>query len=155
MYPHANILFGERVAAMWVERPVSEPDSQGDKRLRWVVPAQHLRTEQQSAPVGSRHAPLVQATPGIISGLAHVSSSGTSDCAISSAVTPFLEVKMSETPLASVFTSGRYVGAILHRGPSGFEAIGEDGEFRCFPSQREAVSALQQATLQDACPEHA
>jgi hypothetical protein len=63
---------------------------------------------------------------------------------------------MSETPLASVFASGRYVGAILHRGPNGFEAMGEDGESHgCFPSQREAVAALQQAALQDACPEHA
>jgi hypothetical protein len=30
------------------------------------------------------------------------------------------------TPPASVFASGRYVGTILHRGPKGFEAIGED-----------------------------
>jgi hypothetical protein len=55
---------------------------------------------------------------------------------------------MSETPLVSVFASGRYVGAILHRGPKGFEAMGEDGESHgCFPSQREAVAALQQAAL--------
>jgi hypothetical protein len=27
--------------------------------------------------------------------------------------------------MASVFAQGRYVGAILHRGPKGFEAIGE------------------------------
>ena len=31
---------------------------------------------------------------------------------------------MSETPLASVFSKGRYAGAILHRGPKGFEAVG-------------------------------
>ena len=33
---------------------------------------------------------------------------------------------MSETPLASVFSAGRYVGAILHRGPKGFEAVADD-----------------------------
>ena len=32
-----------------------------------------------------------------------------------------------DTLLASVFSKGRYVGAILHRGPMGYEAIGEEG----------------------------
>jgi hypothetical protein len=29
--------------------------------------------------------------------------------------------------MASVFAQGRYVGAILHRGPKGFEAVSDDG----------------------------
>jgi hypothetical protein len=63
-----------------------------------------------------------------------------------------LNVKMSETPLASVFASGRYVGAILHRGPKGFEAMGEGGESHgCCSSQREAVAALQQGATHAAC----
>jgi hypothetical protein len=57
---------------------------------------------------------------------------------------------MSDTPLASVFASGRYVGAILHRGPKGFEAVAEGGASHgCFPSQREAAAALQQLALHD------
>jgi hypothetical protein len=59
---------------------------------------------------------------------------------------------MSDTPLASVFASGRYVGAILHRGPKGYEAIGEDNASHgCFPSQRDAAAALQQAALHATC----
>ena len=54
------------------------------------------------------------------------------------------------TPLASVFASGRYVGAILHRGPKGYEAIGDGGTSHgCFPSQKEAAAALQQIALHD------
>jgi hypothetical protein len=57
---------------------------------------------------------------------------------------------MSNTPLASVFASGRYVGAILHRGPKGFEAVAESGESHgCFLSQKEAAAALQQRALHD------
>jgi hypothetical protein len=42
---------------------------------------------------------------------------------------------MSETPLASVFSGGRYVGAILHRGPEGFEAVADNGASHgCYPS---------------------
>jgi hypothetical protein len=53
-----------------------------------------------------------------------------------------------ETPLASVFSKGRYVGAILSRGVRGYEAIGEDNASHgCFPSQREAAAALQQMAL--------
>jgi hypothetical protein len=53
---------------------------------------------------------------------------------------------MSDTLLASVFASGRYVGAILHRGPKGFEAIGADSvtSHGLFASQREAAAALLQ-----------
>jgi hypothetical protein len=64
---------------------------------------------------------------------------------------------MSETPLASVFSGGRYVGAILHRGPKGYEAVADDGASHgCYPSQREAASTLQanfagRATLPGAC----
>jgi hypothetical protein len=59
---------------------------------------------------------------------------------------------MSETPLASVFASGRYVGAILHRGPNGYEAVAESGESHgCFPSQKEAAGALQQVALHATC----
>jgi hypothetical protein len=48
-----------------------------------------------------------------------------------------------ETPMASVFAQGRYVGAILHRGPKGFEAIGEDNASHgFFNSQGEAAAAL-------------
>jgi hypothetical protein len=54
-----------------------------------------------------------------------------------------------ETPMASVFAQGRYVGAILHRGPKGFEAIGEDNTSHgFFNSQREAAAALQAISLQ-------
>ena len=53
-----------------------------------------------------------------------------------------------DTLLASVFSKGRYVGAILHRGPMGYEAIGEEGTSHgCFPSQREAAAALQQMAV--------
>ena len=46
--------------------------------------------------------------------------------------------------MASVFAQGRYVGAILHRGPKGFEAVGEDNASHgCFPSQKEAAAAHQ------------
>jgi hypothetical protein len=31
-----------------------------------------------------------------------------------------------KTPLASVFAQGRYVGAIQHRGPKGYEAVTDD-----------------------------
>jgi hypothetical protein len=59
---------------------------------------------------------------------------------------------MIDTPLASVFSQGRYVGAILHRGPKGFEAVAESGESHgCFPSQKEAAVALQQVALHAAC----
>jgi hypothetical protein len=49
-----------------------------------------------------------------------------------------------ETPLASVFSKGRYVGAILSRGVRGYEAISEDNttSLGCFPSQKEAAAAL-------------
>ena len=50
-----------------------------------------------------------------------------------------------ETPLASVFAQGRYVGAILHRGPKGYEAIAEDNTSHgFFNSQKEAAAALQE-----------
>ena len=52
-----------------------------------------------------------------------------------------------ETPLASVFSKGRYVGAILSRGPKGYEAVGEDNttSHGFFNSQKEAAAALQMA----------
>ena len=60
---------------------------------------------------------------------------------------------MTETPLASVFSKGHFVGSILHRGPKGFEAIGEDNASHgCFPSQKEAAAALQGASLAECCP---
>jgi hypothetical protein len=53
-----------------------------------------------------------------------------------------------EAPLASVFSKGRYVGAILSRGVRGYEAFTENGESHgCFPSQREAAAALQQMPM--------
>jgi hypothetical protein len=59
---------------------------------------------------------------------------------------------MSETPLASVFASGKYVGAILHRGPKGFEAIADDGaSHSCYQSQKEAAVALQQIAHASCC----
>jgi hypothetical protein len=59
---------------------------------------------------------------------------------------------MTDTPLASVFSQGRYAGAILHRGPKGFEAVGEDGSSHgIFPSLKEAAVALQQVALHAAC----
>jgi hypothetical protein len=60
---------------------------------------------------------------------------------------------MTETPLASVFSKGRFVGSILSRGPKGYEAIGEDNASHgCFPSQREAAAALQQMAVHSSCP---
>jgi hypothetical protein len=57
---------------------------------------------------------------------------------------------MSETPLASVFSACRYVGAILHRGPKGFEAVADDGASHgCYPSQNEAAAVLQQRALHE------
>jgi hypothetical protein len=59
---------------------------------------------------------------------------------------------MTDTPLASVFSRGRYCGAILHRGVRGYEAIGEDNASHgCFPSQKEAAVALQQLALHAPC----
>jgi hypothetical protein len=59
---------------------------------------------------------------------------------------------MTETPLASVFAQGRYVGAILSREVCGYEAIGEDNASHgCFPSQKEAAMALQQMALHATC----
>jgi hypothetical protein len=59
---------------------------------------------------------------------------------------------MTDTPLASVFSQGRYVGAILHRGCKGYEAVAESGESHgCFPSQREAAAARQQIALHAPC----
>jgi hypothetical protein len=58
-----------------------------------------------------------------------------------------------ETLLASVFSRGHYCGAILSRGPKGFEAIGESGESHgCFPSQRDAAAALQQLAAHEIGP---
>jgi hypothetical protein len=55
--------------------------------------------------------------------------------------------------IGSVFSRGRYVGAILHRGCKGYEAIGEEGTSHgCFPSQREAAAALQQLAVHPPCP---
>jgi hypothetical protein len=55
---------------------------------------------------------------------------------------------MTETPMASVFAQGHYVGAILTRGCKGFEAIGEDNASHgCFPSQREGQCATGDALL--------
>jgi hypothetical protein len=57
-----------------------------------------------------------------------------------------------ETPLASVFSKGRYVGAILSRGPRGFEAIDEnDASHGFFNSQKEAAAALQQMAVHSSC----
>jgi hypothetical protein len=59
---------------------------------------------------------------------------------------------MTNAPLASVFASGKFVGSILHRGPKGYEAIGEDNASHgCFPSQKEAAMALQQVALHATC----
>jgi hypothetical protein len=54
---------------------------------------------------------------------------------------------MTETPLASVFSKGHFVGSILHRGVMGYEAVSEDNttSLGCFPSQKEAAAALQMA----------
>jgi hypothetical protein len=55
--------------------------------------------------------------------------------------------------LASVFAQGRYVGAILHRGCKGYEAVSEDNTSHgCFLSQREAAAALQQLAVHSLCP---
>jgi hypothetical protein len=52
--------------------------------------------------------------------------------------------------VASVFAQGRYVGAILHRGPKGYEALGEDNASHgLFPSQKEAAAVLRQRALHD------
>jgi hypothetical protein len=51
---------------------------------------------------------------------------------------------MTETPLASVFSCGKFVGSILHRGPQGYEAIDEGNTSHgYFPSQKAAAAALQ------------
>lgn len=56
-----------------------------------------------------------------------------------------------ETPLASVFASGQFVGTILSRGCKGFEAVGEDDiSHGCFPSQKQAAAALMAS-----CPGYA
>jgi hypothetical protein len=58
-----------------------------------------------------------------------------------------------DTLLASVFSKGRYVGAILHRGPMGYEAVDEVGASHgCFPSQRAAAGILQQLATHEPCP---
>jgi hypothetical protein len=50
--------------------------------------------------------------------------------------------------MASVFAQGRYVGAILHRGPKGYEALGDGGTSHgLFLSQKEAAVALQQIAV--------
>ena len=55
---------------------------------------------------------------------------------------------MSETPLASVYVSGRFAGNILLRGKWGFAAIdAHDCTIGTFMSQREAAAALQQVGL--------
>jgi hypothetical protein len=60
---------------------------------------------------------------------------------------------IQETLLASVFSRGRYCGAILCRGPKGYEAIGEEGTSHgCFVSQREAAAALQQLAVHETGP---
>jgi hypothetical protein len=57
-------------------------------------------------------------------------------------------VAMSETPLASVYVSGRFAGNILLRGKWGFEAIdAHDCAIGMFMSQREAAAALQEVEL--------
>jgi hypothetical protein len=59
---------------------------------------------------------------------------------------------MNNTLLASVFSQGRFVGSVLHRGCKGFEAVAESGESHgCFPSQKEAAAALQQIALHASC----
>jgi hypothetical protein len=58
-----------------------------------------------------------------------------------------------ETPMASVFSKGHFVGSILSRGCKGYEAIGADNTTSrgCFPSQKEAAMALQQVALHATC----
>ena len=47
------------------------------------------------------------------------------------------------TPLLSVMHNGRCLGFLLHRGRQGVEAFTrETKSIGCFPSEREAVSAL-------------
>lgn len=59
---------------------------------------------------------------------------------------------MTDT-LASVFSSGKFVGTILSRGPKGYEAISEDNTSHgCFPSQSAAAAALQQMAAHPPCP---
>jgi hypothetical protein len=58
---------------------------------------------------------------------------------------------MSETPLASVYISGRFAGSIFLRGGWGFEAIdARDCAIGMFKSQREAAAALQQVEMKSA-----
>ena len=48
------------------------------------------------------------------------------------------------SPLASVFTQGRYAGAILSRGKCGYEAVDvNERSIGFFASQAEAAAALQ------------
>ena len=50
-----------------------------------------------------------------------------------------------ESLLASVFAQGKYCGAILSRGPKGYEAVDDCGKSHgCFLSQKEAAAALQE-----------
>jgi hypothetical protein len=45
--------------------------------------------------------------------------------------------------MASVFAQGRYVGAILHRGVAGYEAIGDGGTSHgLFNSQKEGSGCV-------------
>jgi hypothetical protein len=47
--------------------------------------------------------------------------------------------------LGGPYVSAGYVAAIMHRGPKGFEAVGDDGASHgLFSSQKEAAPALQQ-----------
>ena len=58
---------------------------------------------------------------------------------------------MSETPLASVYISGRFAGSIFLRGRWEFEAIDACGcAIGMFMSQREAAAALQQVEMKPA-----
>jgi hypothetical protein len=60
---------------------------------------------------------------------------------------------MTETPLASVFAQGHFVGTVLSRGPKGFEAIAESGESHgLFETQRAAANALQELALKEIIP---
>ena len=58
-----------------------------------------------------------------------------------------------ESLLASVFAQGKYCGAILSRGPKGYEAVDDCGQSHgCFLSQREAAAALQQLAVYETGP---
>jgi hypothetical protein len=60
-------------------------------------------------------------------------------------------VAMNETPLASVYISGRFAGSILLRGRWGFEAIdARDCAIGMFMSQREAAAALHEVDMKSA-----